>query len=140
MHYFEFATADATLYEGEATQSVNTGLDPILEVRKDMNDTGTQINVSRALVKFNLSYISASVQNGLIPKSAKYYLNLYDAGSSDLPSSQTLFAYPVSQSWTMGDGTYHSNPQITEGCSWRYRHGEIDGTQWISGSNNTGGT
>jgi hypothetical protein len=140
MHYFEFATADATLYEGEATQSVNTGLDPILEVRKDMNDTGTVINVSRALVKFDMSYISASVQNGLIPKSAKYYLNLYDAGSSDLPSSQTLFAYPVSQSWTMGDGTYHSNPQITEGCSWRYRHGEIDGTQWISGSNNTGGT
>ena len=140
MHYFEFATADATLYEGEATQSVNTGLDPILEVRKDMNDSGTVINVSRALVKFDMSYISASVQNGLIPKSAKYYLNLYDAGSSDLPSSQTLYAYPVSQSWTMGDGTYHSNPQITEGCSWRYRHGEIDGTQWISGSNNTGGT
>ena len=139
MHYFEFATADATLYEGEATQSVNTGLDPILEVRKDMNDTGTIINVSRALVKFNLSYLSASVQNSLIPKSAKYYLNLYDAGSTDLPSSQTLYAYPVSESWTMGDGTYHSNPQITEGVSWRYRHGENDGTQWVSGSNNTGG-
>ena len=140
MHYFEFATEDATLYEGEATQSVNTGLDPILEVRKDMNDNGTVINVSRALVKFDLSYISASVQNSLIPKSTKYYLNLYDAGSVDLPSSQTLYSYPVSQSWTMGDGTYHSNPQITEGCSWRYRDGENDGTQWISGSNNTGGT
>ena len=140
MHYFEFATADATLYEGEATQSVNTGLDPILEVRKDMNDNATVINVSRALVKFDLSYISASVQNSLIPKSTKYYLNLYDAGSADLPSSQTLYSYPVSQSWTMGDGTYHSNPQITEGCSWRYRDGENDGTQWISGSNNTGGT
>ena len=140
MHYFEFATADATLYEGEATQSVNTGLDPILEVRKDMNDNGTVINVSRALVKFDLSYISASVQNSLIPKSTKYYLNLYDAGSVDLQSSQTLYSYPVSQSWTMGDGTYHSNPQITEGCSWRYRDGENDGTQWISGSNNTGGT
>ena len=140
MHYFEFATADATLYEGEATQSVNTGLDPILEVRKDMNDNATVINVSRALVKFDLSYISASVQNSLIPKSTKYYLNLYDAGSVDLPSSQTLYSYPVSQSWTMGDGTYHSNPQITEGCSWRYRDGENDGTQWISGSNNTGGT
>ena len=140
MHYFEFATADATLYEGEATQSVNTVLDPILEVRKDMNANGTVINVSRALVKFDLSYISASVQNSLIPKSTKYYLNLYDAGSVDLPSSQTLYSYPVSQSWTMGDGTYHSNPQITEGCSWRYRDGENDGTQWISGSNNTGGT
>jgi len=98
MHYFEFATADATLYEGEATQSVNTGLDPILEVRKDMNDTGTTINVSRALLKFNLSYLSASVQNGLIPKSAKYYLNLYDAGSADLPSSIILASSIISKS------------------------------------------
>ena len=31
MHYFEFAQKDATLYEGAATQSVNTGLDEILE-------------------------------------------------------------------------------------------------------------
>ncbi len=45
MHYFEFATEDATLYEGEATQSVNTGMDEILEVRKDMNDTASVINV-----------------------------------------------------------------------------------------------
>ena len=106
MHYFEFATADATLYEGEATQSVNTGLDPILEVRKDISDDATVVNVSRALVKFDLGYISASIQNGLIPaatesNAAKYYLNLYDAGSTDLPSTQTLYAYAVSQSWVI---------------------------------------
>ena len=145
MHYFEFATADATLYEGEATQSVNTGLDPILEVRKDISDDGTVVNVSRALVKFDLSYISASLLNGLIPapsesNAAKYYLNLYDAGSNDLPSTQTLYAYAVSQSWEMGDGTYHDDPQTTEGVSWRYRDGETAATQWISGSNRVGGT
>ena len=54
MHYFEFATADATLYEGEATQSVNTGLDHILELRKEMNDKVTVINESTALVKYYL--------------------------------------------------------------------------------------
>ena len=145
MHYFEFATADATLYEGEATQSVNTGLDPILEVRKDISDDATVVNVSRALVKFDLGYISASIQNGLIPaatesNAAKYYLNLYDAGSNDLPSTQTLYAYAVSQSWEMGDGTYHDDPQTTEGVSWRYRDGETAATQWISGSNRVGGT
>ena len=31
MHFFEFAQKDSTLYEGQATQSVNTGLDEILE-------------------------------------------------------------------------------------------------------------
>ena len=145
MHYFEFATADATLYEGEATQSVNTGLDPILEVRKDISNDGSVVNVSRVLVKFDLAYISSSILNGLIPaatesNAAKYYLNLYDAGSTDLPSTQTLYAYAVSQSWEMGDGTYHDDPQTTEGVSWRYRDGETAGTQWISGSNRVGGT
>lgn len=143
MHYFEFATEDATLYEGEATQSVNTGMDEILEVRKDMNDTASVINVSRFLIKFDLTFISQSVVDGLIPSSAngaKYYLNLYDAGSEGLPRTHTLYAYPVSQSWSVGQGTFHDDPQTTEGCSWRFRTGETTADQWVSGSNNTGGT
>ena len=141
MHYFIYADADATLYEGSATQSRNTGLDEILEVRKDMNAAGTVINVSRALIKFDLTEISRSVVDGLIPSTAKYYLNLYDAGSTGLTStSQLLYANIVSQSWTAGEGTFHDNPETTDGVSWRYRVGQTDGTQWISGNNNTGGT
>ena len=135
MHYFEFATEDATLYEGEATQSVNTGMDEILEVRKDMNDTASVINVSRFLIKFDLTFISQSVVDGLIPSSAngaKYYLNLYDAGSEGLPRTHTLYAYPVSQSWSVGQGTFHDDPQTTEGCSWRFRTGETTADQWVS--------
>ena len=59
MHYFEYATKDTTLYE--ASQSLNSGLDEILEIRKDMNDSGTIIYVSRALIKFDLTYISSSI-------------------------------------------------------------------------------
>jgi hypothetical protein len=141
MHYFIYADADATLYEGETTQSRNTGLDEILEVRKDMNDNASVINVSRALIKFDLTEISRSVVDGLIPSTAKYYLNLYDAGSTGLTStSQLLYAHIVSQSWTAGEGTFHDDPETTEGVSWRYRVGQNDGTQWISGSNDTGGT
>ena len=147
MHYFIYADADATLYEGSATQSRNTGLDEILEVRKDMNDNASVINVSRALIKFDLTEISRSVVDGLIPSnnkpepSASYFLNLYDAGSTGLTStSQLLYAHIVSQSWTAGEGTFHDDPETTEGVSWRYRVGQNDATQWISGSNNTGGT
>ena len=107
MHYFEFATKDTTLYEGNATSSQNTGLDEILEVRKDMNDSGTQINVSRALIQFDLTYISESINSGLIPSDAEYYLNLYDANSQELGSSDVLYAYPVSQSWENGEGRYN---------------------------------
>ena len=53
MHYFEFAEKDATLYE--ATSSMNTGLDEILEIRKDVSPTGATIDVSRILIKFDLS-------------------------------------------------------------------------------------
>jgi hypothetical protein len=140
MHLFEFAEKDATLYEVSATQSRNTGLDEILEVRKDMNADGSVVNVSRTLIKFNLTNISESIVAGTIPENARYYLNLYDANSKELTTSQSLFAYPVSQSWVQGDGRFFDQPATTEGCSWRYRDGETTGTQWISGSNNTGGT
>ena len=56
MHYFEYATKDTTLYE--ESQSLNSGLDEILEVRKDKNADGSVIYVSRALIKFDLTSIS----------------------------------------------------------------------------------
>ena len=140
MHYFTYADTDATIYEGEATQSQNTGIDEILEVRKDMNDNGSVIKVSRALIKFDITEISESVVDGTIPSNAKYYLNLYDANSVELNTTQSLYGYPVSQSWDGGQGKYYDNPKTLEGVSWRYRVGQTDGTQWISGSNDTGGT
>ena len=140
MHFFTFAEKDATLYEGSTTQSRNTGLDEILEVRKDMNADGSVVNASRVLIKFNITNISESIVAGTIPENAKFYLNLYDARSTELATSQSLFAHPVSQSWVQGDGRFFDKPATTEGTSWRYRDGENTGTQWVSGSNNTGGT
>ena len=104
MHYFEYATKDTTLYE--VSKSMNTGLDEIIEIRKDMNDDGSVVNVSRALIKFDINYISESVSSGLITSGSntKFYLNLYDANSYALDISQSLYGYPVSQSWNMGSG------------------------------------
>ena len=81
MHYFEFPTKDTTLYG--VSSSMNTGLDEILEIRKDMNDVGDVIYVSRALIKFDLTYVSKSISSGLITSGSqtKFYLNLYDANS-----------------------------------------------------------
>ena len=104
MRYFEFPNKDTTIYQGTITSSQNTGLDEILEIQKNMNSDGSTVNVSRILMKFDLSYISSSVQSGLIPASSQYYLNLYDANPKELTTSDTLYAYPISQSWTMGEG------------------------------------
>ena len=139
MHYFTFAEKDTTLYQ--ASSSVNTGLDEILEVRKDVSDTGASVNVSRILIKFDLSFISSSIESGLIPTpntnvnantGSRYYLNLYDAHPTELATSQVLYTYPVSGSWTMGDGHTYDNPLITEGTSWVYRYGKVNGTLWTT--------
>ena len=79
MHFFSFAEKDSTLYEGSATQSRNTGLDEILEVRKDMNADGSVINTSRTLIKFDITNISESIVAGTIPENARFYLNLFIA-------------------------------------------------------------
>ena len=140
MYYFEYPKIDTTIFEGEITSSINTGLDQILEVNKFMNSAGTTIDVSRVLIQFDYSYISSSVQSGIIPSDAKYYLNLYDASSTELAVEQTLFAYMISGSWNGGTGTKDRDPTISDGASWKYRDNDTTKTQWVSGSDTQGGT
>ena len=134
MFYFEYPTVDTTLYQATPSSSTNTGLDEILEVRKDVNDSGTKIDVSRILIKFSYDYISQSIQDSIIPSTAKYYLNLYDASSQELAVEQTLYTYIVSQSWSGGTGFYSKDPAGEDGASWKYSDNSTTKTQWVSGS------
>ena len=140
MHYFEYPTTDTTLYEGTVTSSINTGLDQILEVRKNTNSSGTTVNVSRILIKFDYGYINSQVTAGVIPSTAKYYLNLYDASSEELAVEQTLFGYMVSGSWNGGTGFMDRDPILSDGASWKYRDNDTTKTQWLNGSDTQGGT
>lgn len=140
MFYFEYPTVDTTLYQATPSSSTNTGIDEIIEVRKDINDSGTKIDVSRILIKFSYDYISQSIQDSIIPSTAKYYLNLYDAASSELAVEQTLYTYIVSQSWTGGTGFYSKDPAGEDGASWKYSDNSTIKTQWVSGSDTQGGT
>jgi len=84
-------------------------------------------------MKFDLSYISQSIVRGLI-SSPKFYLNLYDANPQDIGYSQSLYAYPISQSWVSGEGYEGDIPVTQEGASWDYRTGANDEIYWISAS------
>lgn len=140
MHYFTYPLEDATLYEGSS--SMNTGLDQIIEVRKDVSDGGASVNVSRIVMKFDLAEVSSSIHQGLIPPIAsgsKFYLNLKDAGSVGLETSQSLKAYSLRQSWLMGRGKKLSRPLIEEGASWDYYNGKTEGGQWSGSVDGTGG-
>jgi hypothetical protein len=134
MHYFIFGDKDATIYSGGTTSSINTGADEILEINKVVNQNGSIGNISRALIQFDYTNISSSIQQGKIPSTAKYYLNLYDAGSSELLRNQNLFAYMVSgSSWTEGNGKLDHNPVTTDGVSYKYRNQDAK-TPWVTGS------
>ena len=140
MYYFEYPKIDATIYEGSVTSSINTGLDQILEINKNMNSAGTTIDVSRVLIQFDLGSKCSLRKCGIIPSDAKYYLNLYDASSTELAVEQTLFAYMISGSWNGGTGTKDRDPTISDGASWKYRDNDTTKTQWVSGSDTQGGT
>jgi len=133
MHYFEFGRRDATIYSGGTTASINTGFDEILEVNKVVNDDGTIGNVSRVLIDFDYTYISESIQNGRIPSTAKFYLNLFDATSEEVEASQSLHVYMVSGSWKQGTGKLDHNPVTQNGVSYQYRDHENE-TPWVTGS------
>ncbi len=145
MHYFTFSDKDTTIYQ--QSSSLNAGQDEILEIRKDVSQTGGSVDVSRILIHFPLTFISASIVNGLIPEpsnghpaSSSFYLNLFDAKSSNLITSQSIYAYPISQSWTLGEGNSYDNPVTTEGVSWTFRHGLNDGLCWDGAVSKSGGT
>jgi len=133
MHYFEFGKRDTTLYSGGTTSSRNTGLDEILEINKSVSDGGVVQNVSRVLIDFDLSYISQSIQDGKIPSTAKYYLNLYDATSEEVEAEQPLHIYMVSGSWKQGTGKLDHDPVTSDGATYQYRDHERQ-TPWVTGS------
>ena len=133
MHYFEFGKRDTTLYSGGTTSSRNTGLDEILEINKSVSDGGVVQNVSRVLIDFDLTYISQSIQDGKIPSTAKYYLNLYDATSEEVEAEQPLHIYMVSGSWKQGTGKLDHDPVTSDGATYQYRDHERQ-TPWVTGS------
>ena len=113
MHYFVFPEIDTTLYE--ASGSGNAGLDEILEVQKKMSTSGGNIKVSRILIKFDISEISSSIVNGTISTDAKYYLNMYDAGSENLDTSQSLWLSLLVRVGLKDKEHFNDNPQTLEG-------------------------
>tara|TARA_R110000851_G_scaffold202155_1_gene353946 strand:+ start:6987 stop:8114 length:1128 start_codon:yes stop_codon:yes gene_type:complete len=138
MYYFIYPEVDTTLLQSSGSQ--NTGLDEILEIRKDMKADGSSVKVSRILMKFDLNEVSKSIVSGQIATDAKFYLNLYDANPVDLSYSQSLWAYPISQSWVSGEGKYHDNPPVVEGASWFYKDGAAQATMWDSVITSSGAT
>ncbi len=120
-----FAESDNTIYE--KTSSLNAGVDSILELMKVSSSAG--IFNSRIILKFNLDQVSSSIAEGDISKSLstpKFYLNLYQTETQEVPLEYKLTAYPISQSWSPGEGRKLDPVALNKfdniGSSWTYRN------------------
>ena len=127
MIYTIYAQKDATIYE--RTESLNTGIDQVLELSHTTVGTSSRYN-SRILLKVDVSDIETKVNAGKISSNAKYYLQLRTAEVREIPQEYTIEAYPLSSSWTNGTGKYFNTPIITDGVSWKYRFSKLNGTEW----------
>ena len=130
-YYFLTASKDASVYLQQPNQ--NTGLDEILEISKIYY--GNVKDVSRALLKFDVGFLSASLTNGTI-KMQDANLILKETQSEEIPLEYTLYAYAISGSWEMGKGTRFDNVS-TAGVTWNYREGDSK-KDWLENELNLG--
>jgi hypothetical protein len=123
-YYFLTASKDASVYLQQPNQ--NTGLDEILEISKVYY--GNIKDVSHALLKFDVGYISASISNNSISMSVAELI-LKETKSEEIPLEYTIYANPISGSWEMGTGTRFDNIS-TQGVTWNYREGDSS-LEWL---------
>jgi hypothetical protein len=88
-----------------------------------------QAYIDRALIQFDITAISNSIADGTIT-SASFFLKVKICNEYQLPIDYTIYAYPVSESWVMGNG-YMSDGGSDEGASWVYRDFN-GGTPWAA--------
>ena len=132
-YYFLTASKDASVYLQQPNQ--NTGLDEILEISKVYY--GNIKDVSHALLKFDLGYVSASIYNNSISMSSAELI-LKETKSEEIPLDYTIFANAISGSWEMGTGTRFDNIS-TQGVTWNYREGDSS-LEWLENNFETNTT
>lgn len=109
MIHFVTASKDATVYTLYKTK--NTGLDEILTVSKHYSRFAEKDD-TRVFIQFDLSNIPTYVT----ASSATMCLKLTEA--EEMPISFSLYAYPVTESWNMGIGTFVYTPSTNDGITW----------------------
>ena len=123
-----YAEKDTTLYESYPTY--NTGLDEILEVGKRLGTDGSTLLKSRAIVKFDMSEISASLSTyNQTVNDCKFVLQLFTTDAKNLPSEYSVAVKMLGQNWVNGTG--YLSELTTDGATWNIAQ---SGSNWISGS------
>lgn len=122
--YKIFPEKDASLYS--LTPSANAGRDEILELASYTYQNDRYY--VRTLIQFPSDEIQTVVDTYIGSDSFAADLKLYLAEANELPLGYTVYAAPVSESWTNGVGKYGDVPTDTSGASWYYS--DAGSTNW----------
>lgn len=118
--YKLFPSQDSTLYSFYST--MNTGIDPMLEVGNLNVNYNAIPQVSRYLTQFDQSEIEDVIDNKIGGTNFSSSLKNYIANAQGIIFDTELYVYPVSGSWNNGNGTYLDSPFTENGVSWRYQY------------------
>lgn len=120
-YYYADVTNFSGYFQGHYTGSINPPEKVCYLIKPEF---------SRTLLHFDLEHISSSIsRNEISSSNIKFTLNLVACGQRNLPFDYTIYAYPISQSWSNGDGRYADNGSDL-GVSWKYRN-YINNGKWI---------
>ena len=124
--YRIYPEKDSTIWSEPNTVGVygNAGLDPVIEIG-GYPDTNLIGRTQRALVQFKTTDIISTLTTRVTGQWVSN-LHLYLASASEIPSSYTIYAYPISQSWTNGTGRRDDEPLNKTGVSWEYRDAQVN--------------
>lgn len=143
-YYFLYPEKDTTIYSHPLRQDLNTGIVENVELTSERGTNDTLYYPSRFLVQFNNTEINNVINDkSTSPISAD--LKLYSTEYSyNIPQTQTVEIYALSQSWNNGTGRYNEHPNfnniVSNGCSWLYTDNGTDKTSWETSSFNPGTT
>jgi len=125
--YKIFPLQDATMYSFYPT--MNTGIDPIIEVGNLNVNINPVPQVFRYLVEFDQTEIENVIDNKVGGTQFSSSLRCFIANAQGVIFDTELEIYPVSGSWNNGSGTYLDSPFTTNGCSWKNQTFE-GGQEW----------
>ena len=82
-------------------------VDGIQTINKQNIVTAYNIFNNRALLQFDLTSISQSISSGIINlENSSFFLKMKVAKAENIPVQYSLYAYPVIESWDMGNGYF----------------------------------
>jgi hypothetical protein len=116
--YKIFPSQDTTIYTDYNT--LNAGLDSILDLSKNAPFLYESASTSRVLLKFDNSDLA-----DVLAKSGANFtssLKLYNANVEGIPTNFNLEINPLYENWDMGTGRFNNIPETDDGASWKYRN------------------